>query len=260
MFAVSCGSVIGAWAQSSESAELYFKRAMSECSDLKLQDRAPDDFATAIRLAPRRADFRVGLANYLFDCEEDEAALKAADEALALDEKNPLAWAIKGKCLARQKKAAEGLKAMNRAVDLSPNNLAFYRDRARLYMLSGQNAQAEKDLDRVIAGNRLMMAPLADRIEVYRRQKKWSQMIGDCNTFLLVDRAHHSQIYRSRSLAYEGLGEYPKAIQDLQSAVKASPDNLQLHEALQALYKSVGDAKGVAREAAIIAELLKDYR
>jgi len=249
-------------AQTEADADFYFKRAMKEKVNLETQDRAVQDFATAIKLAPKRDDILAEQADLLFVIEEDEEALVAAESATKLNTKNALAWSILGKCLSRMKRPQEGLDALNHAISLTPENRKdqLFDERARLLTILGRYSEAEKDLDVAVAKQPHASTNLADRIEVCIRQKKWPKVIADCDAFMRMDKSHNASIYHKRALAHSGLGQYALAIKDFKSALKESPDDYQIHRDLKAAYLAANDKAAAAKESEIMKALLSDFR
>jgi|GEM_PF-904870 len=249
-------------AQTEADADYFFKRAMREKGNLETQDRAAQDFATAVKLAPKRDDILAEQAALLFAMEEDEEALVAAAAATKLNTKNALAWTILGKCLSRKKRPQEGLDALNHAMSLLPENKRdlLYDDRARALGVLGRYSEAEKDLDVAVARQPHASTNLNDRIEVCRRLKKWPKVIEDCNSFLRMDNTHNASIYHKRGQAYSALGQNQRAIEDFKLAIKQSPDDYQIHRDLKAEYVAVNDKKAAAKETEIMKALLSDFR
>ena len=249
-------------AQTEADAAFYFKRAMSEKDNMAKQDRALQDFATALKLSPKRDDILAEQAALLFLVEEDEEALEAAEKATRLNSKNARAWLVLGKCLSRKKRPQEGLDALNHAMALTPENQKdqLYDDRARLLSILGRYGEAEKDLDLAVARQPHASTNLADRIEVCIHEKKWAKVIADCTTFLRVDKTHNPSIYHKRALAHSGLGEYQKAIDDFKLALKESPDDYQIHRDLKAAYLANNDKSSAAKETEVMRALLSDFR
>jgi tetratricopeptide (TPR) repeat protein len=247
------------FAQSKQNAEDYFKRAVVEMSKQPTQDRALRYFEMAIKLSPGTAKYYGYQAELLNVLEEDEASLIAANKATAIDPKCEIAWFARGKALGRLKRPEEGAKSISVAIGLAPKDPLTYIARARLYVVLNKWEDAESDVEKAILLAPDCGTPYSVRIKVSEHLKKWSKVISDCTTLLKIEPAHHGYMYRSRAGAYLALHDYAKAISDLKEAIKIWPDDIKIHQELEAVYKTLGDTKGLAEEGAKIKSLNRDF-
>jgi tetratricopeptide (TPR) repeat protein len=108
---------------------------MSGCAPATGLERALEEFQQAILIDPEYAPPYAGIAmvyalldnyNYRSLAETGELAHRALDRALALDPQSDEAWAVRGLLLGQgpgaQQRRPESRAALERAVEINPNN------------------------------------------------------------------------------------------------------------------------------------------
>ncbi len=240
---------------SNHEADQLFKKATAESLRMETQDQALKHYAAAIALEPRNAVYHAGQAALLYDLEEDEAALVACNKAIKCNAKNSDAWRVKAKVEGRLKRPNDGIASLNVAMTLLPLTAPLLQERGRLYRLAGRYREAEKDLDQAIVMQPNLAGAYIERIMVNTKLKQWNKVISDCSIGLKTDAMHHEHVLQQRSEAKFELHDYDGATDDLKRALKHSPDNIKIHQALLKIYKKVGDTKGVSLETEKIRQL-----
>ncbi len=114
-----------------------------------------------------------GLA--LFEVGERDAAMAHLDRAIELDRDDKRAVANRGHVRRERGELPAAIEDLTRALERSPD-YAFARfRRAQCYASLGRLADAERDLDVILAANPLDAAPAALRCDVRRQQGKSDQ-------------------------------------------------------------------------------------
>jgi tetratricopeptide (TPR) repeat protein len=97
-------------------------------------ERAIEAYEQAIALDPRMSSAQIGLALVLLSEDRSfEAALGAADAALALDPTMADGWFARGFALAKLQRLPEGLEALKQAVALNPEHALAHLNLGNLY-------------------------------------------------------------------------------------------------------------------------------
>jgi tetratricopeptide (TPR) repeat protein len=104
-------------------------------------------------LQPDTAVNWIGKGQVLFAMNKYEEAIKAFDRATSLDPKRPDVWAMKSGALAKTARFDDAIVAANKGLELSPNNPIGIYNRACVYCLKGDTANALADLKKAISMN-----------------------------------------------------------------------------------------------------------
>jgi tetratricopeptide (TPR) repeat protein len=130
----------------------------------------------------------------------------------------------------------------SRALELNPNLQEAYVQRGTAYQNLGQLDQALQDLDRALAANPKDQAALIARGIVYRDRKDLHKAIDDFSRVLEI-RAD-IDAYHERAQTYEAIGEYAKAIADLDRVVQSRQEDPNLLRARALAKRKMGDEAG----------------
>ncbi len=116
-------------------------------------EEALKDFDRLIKIQPDTALNYIGKGQVLYAMEKYEEAFKSFDRATTLDSKRPDVWGMKAGALAKMGKFDDAIAAAGKGLELSPNNPVSIYNRACIYCLKGDKANALADLKRAISMN-----------------------------------------------------------------------------------------------------------
>jgi tetratricopeptide (TPR) repeat protein len=169
-----------------------------------------------------------------------EGALR---EAMDLDPNNPLIHAYYAEMLALQYEAGEGapdtleraIEESRKARDLNPNLLEVHRVRGYIYSLTQEYAEAVEEYKAAIAQN----GNIADlHISLGLNYQALGDASEAINSFLRANSLNAkdpmASYYTSRT--YHRMGEYAKAAQYAETALKVDPSSALLHGNMGSMY------------------------
>lgn len=131
---------------------IIFFKAFIE-SEYKHNEEALKDFEKLIKIQPDTALNYIGKGQVLYAMEKYEEAFKAFDRATSLDPKRYDVWGMKAGALAKLGKFDDAIFAANKGLELTPNNPTVIYNRACIYCLKGDKANARADLKKAISLN-----------------------------------------------------------------------------------------------------------
>lgn len=106
---------------------------------------AEKDINKKVGLEPKASDLEVLSEIYVAQGQRD-SALKALNQAIDLEDKNPTYWSKRAKVFADQEKYSLALDDLKQAIQINPNCIDAYLQRAQLYHILKRQEEAEKDL------------------------------------------------------------------------------------------------------------------
>jgi tetratricopeptide (TPR) repeat protein len=111
------------------------------------------DIDRLIRMQPDTSVNYILKGQMLYSMEKYEDSFKAFERATSLDPKRPDVWGMKAGSLAKMTKYDDAIVAANKGLDLAPNNPTNIYNRACIYSLKGDKANALTDLAKAISMN-----------------------------------------------------------------------------------------------------------
>jgi tetratricopeptide (TPR) repeat protein len=144
-------------------------------------------------------------------------ALDALNWAIAIDDKDALAYCYRGlvRSLAGQKK--EALADLNRSLQLDSQNLLAYRNRGELKAKIGDYGGALVDLERVFQAKTPDAEVLLVRANIYQQTGNYLAAIADYTQSLQLS-PNQPEAYYQRAMANARVEEIKQAIADYQQA------------------------------------------
>ena len=203
----------------------------------ELIDKAYDNFAKAIQFAPELAYSyyeRALITAYIRN--KPEEAIPDFEKVLQYDPAGHLGWFAKGNIEYSRQKYDEAIKSFTRAIELYPDYVRAYNNRAAAYFKSGAAA----------AESRLFRDATDKAMDGYNKAIK-------------IDPSDAAS-YNNRGKTYSEMGELDKALVDLTEAIKLNPAMIEAYTNRAITYgkKSVGEPDADARQS-ILNKALADY-
>ena len=136
---------------------------------------------------------------------------------------NPRAHSNLGMRLARAGKLEEGLRHIDRAIELDPEYGCAYGNRAAIYLLLGKRRRALRDADKAVALEPEMHGQFYNRARIHQELNNHELAVRDLTRVidLAPDRA---RAFRDRGLSYVHLGRDERAAADFSEALRLRPD------------------------------------
>jgi tetratricopeptide (TPR) repeat protein len=234
---------------------------------LDRNEEALASFKTAVSLwnipqnrgyfAGRAAAYQ-GLGQSYHRLGEDQTALQAYDQAIAIDPADPNGFAGRGEVLESMRMPDRALADYSEAIRREPTHSRAYCGRGIAYFALGRDGPALADLDKAITLDSNFAKAYSFRGAIHARQGRNEQALADYDMLirllpkragaykdrggLLVrmrqfDRAiedldeairldpKRASAYQNRGAADNGLGRYEQAVDDLSKAIELDPDN-----------------------------------
>lgn len=190
---------------------------------LRRFDAAAHDHVAVMRLRPGDADLPARYGAALGEAGDAMGALRAFDEALALDPNHFGAHMNCGKVLADLGRFPEAADAYDRAIALDAANGIARDGRCWVRAVIAEDLQgALDDCDRAIAAMPGAANPLNNRGLVHFRMGRYAQSIADYTASIDEDPGMASSYY-VRSLARRAQGDAAAAERDLAEALRREP-------------------------------------
>jgi tetratricopeptide (TPR) repeat protein len=175
----------------------------------------------AIRSDPTNPSIYILLARIQILTGDFESAVKNAEDAILLSDKNSMAFAVRGWALGLGGNYLEAEASLLEAISLDPNNgmaYAFLAEVLALQLFNGQGGI--NTLDRAVDASRNAVALAPNTLETHR----------------------------ARGLILEYTGNYDEAIFEYQQAIRINENIADLHIALGRVYFTIGDYANATEE------------
>lgn len=130
---------------------LFFKAFIE--AEYGMNEEALRDANKLIELQPDTSLNYIAKGQVLYAMEKYEEAFKAFDKATSLDATRSDVWGMKASSLARIGRFDEAVAAINKGIEMDPENPVNFYNRACLYSLKGDKANALTDLGKAISMN-----------------------------------------------------------------------------------------------------------
>ncbi len=199
----------------------------------------------ALVLSPNNQNYLTQKANYLFAEEEDESALVITKDLIMRNPLNADAWFVQGKILARNRKPEQGLRCLDRALELAPKERSYEVGRGRALVILGRYQDAEKQLEKVQNAkvDKLDQHGLLDLIEVQMRLHHWDKALVSTSRLDEFGSLEKRRSLKFKAEIYKGMKDYAKAISLYTVLLKQWPDDRPSSEELLDCYVQIKDTK-----------------
>ncbi|RSM97018.1 tetratricopeptide repeat protein [Streptomyces sp. WAC 01420] len=158
----------------------------------------------------------------LFIADRDEEALTELDRAIALDPRNPRAWAYRGRIHTWHDRTDQAMSDLNTALDLDPADAWALASRGQAHRQAGRHDASVTDLTTALDLDPTLGWPLAERGETHRQAGRHDEAVADFTAALALD-ATDAAIFAQRGLAHREAGRYDASVTDLTTALDLAP-------------------------------------
>lgn len=127
--------------------ELYLNRGATYAA-LKQFQKAVDDFTKTLELDPNESEAYLNRSNVYFETRQFEASIQNIDQYLLVHPEYGDGWFRKGLMRSALGDIRAALDAYNKAIQADAQNGSYYQERARVYEVLGETANANADKQR----------------------------------------------------------------------------------------------------------------
>lgn len=155
---------------------------------------------------------------------DTKLALQNLDKAIALDSKDALIIADRGRILEMTGDEFGALRDYDKAIQLDPQNAELYNMRGEYNVRFNYASLALNDFTKAIQLNPQFLLAYFNRASVYYMLNRFSEALTDMNIAISVDSTNYSG-YSGRGTVLEMMGEKQKALDDYNTAISLNPDD-----------------------------------
>lgn len=183
----------------------------------------------------QRADLRLVLESY-------EAAASDFTCAIQLDPDNAVAYFGRAEAYNSSANYMAALDDYNRAIELNPEYAEAYNNRGQLYRnILGQIEDAIADYTMSIRyNNPELHLPYTNRGLAYYSLGEYDKAMDDFDEALRIN-PEHADAYNGRGFTYAELGNLDQALADLTTAIELDPEDASFYSNRGVLYRRRGD-------------------
>ncbi len=208
------------------NAKAYLKRSLVY-SLKEMSDDALKDCNKAISLNPKLAEARGRRAQVYVEQNRLREALVESNRAISLAPKSALGYSIRAWVYDCQSKYELEVADCTRAIELQPKRPKNYVLRAMAWSNLSRFKEALQDCNTAISLKSTEAKAYSVRGFIYSRLAKLDQAITDFSTS--INFVPWYRDYEMRANAYAELGQFQKQIDDLTSAIRLNPKDLDLY-------------------------------
>lgn len=176
---------------------------------------------------PQPSDALLQQAQEALALRQPEKALQLADEMLAADAKNYIAYVLQGRSYASLGKKEQAVKALQQAIKLNPDAPESYLYLGHLYKTEKKYDEALKDYGQALALNPGMAAAYYHRGDIYLKQEEYEAARVEFNLAISSQTGSKRPLptpYYKRGYLLYITQEYKLAIKDLSRAIELAPE------------------------------------
>lgn len=204
-----------------QAEALLLKAALAEDEEARLRD-----LDAALEIAPENLDVRLTRGLHYLQADENDKAIADFRAVLEQDEQRTEAWHGVSEALLNQKKFDEALEAINKAIQIKPEDAMGYNMRARIHALKEDLKASLADLDQALKVDDENIPALLMRARVYSATDENEKALADVNRALEL-RPGLVQGLELRSALLAATDKLEDAIGDLRKLLHADPERIE---------------------------------
>jgi len=182
---------------------------------------AIDALESATKLKPEFVAAWQTLSEAYRGFQQPEKGLIAIEKAIELQPNNPNLYNQKWVLLGNLKRYVEAEAVINKAIDLNPRAV-FYNNRGFLYFEHKTGELALADFNKAIDINPQFAAAYNNRGSLYKEQKKWELALADYNKTIAIN-PQLASAYNNRGNLYYEQKQWELALTDYNKAIAINP-------------------------------------
>ena len=145
-----------------------------------------------------------------------------------------------GNAAFQQKNYPQAIAEYGRAIDLNPNQPAFYENRAFAYLAMERLDEALTDFNKVIEISPKDEKAYIGRAQIYLKQTVFDSAIADADKAIEIN-PNEAKLYQIRGFANVGLQQWDKAIADFTNAIQRDANDWQNYDQRALAYRKLKD-------------------
>ncbi|MFH1983716.1 MAG: tetratricopeptide repeat protein [Pseudomonadota bacterium] len=184
--------------------------------------RAIDDFTRAIAVDPKEYSTYMHRAQVYESIGQNELAIDDYSKMLALAPEHHYIYRSRARLYAKIGQPALALRDYGTHIKLAPDSQSAYMDRAMYYSESGRHSEAIADFDKAVKLRPDFEATVQRGFSYFKLGRR-DPAIRDYNAAIALGYDWPSKAYYYRALLYAQESDLPKAIADLEQAIRRDP-------------------------------------
>lgn len=200
--------------------------------------------------------YGVGLAHYRE--KQNEQAIKALDQAIALQPEYGKAYGLRGLVHERLNHYDQAIADFSKFIDLDPQNAGTYLLRGRTYLWSKQQEKSISDLSTAITLNPRLAEAYYYRGLAYAELTRYDHAVSDFGQAIAI-KPQHANSYIRRGIAYRSLERYEQAISDFEQAIALKPREAEAYYQRSLVYTRLKQYEKVITDCDQAIALRPDY-
>jgi tetratricopeptide (TPR) repeat protein len=181
------------------------------------------DYNTAIAIAPEYEYAYVTRCGTRLQLDDDTGALADCDNAVRLDATDPLAFEDRGDVQFQRDAYELALADYDKAISLGRTSAYIYAARCDAERLVGKRDRAKPDCEKALEIDPKSRRGLWARSRLALVETRYIDGIADLNAYIAQSPKESDTAYYYRGLAYNRIGKFTLALEDLRTYVQRRP-------------------------------------
>jgi len=204
---------------------------------------AINHYSESLKYDPSTVEAYNGRGQAYFQLRKYPEALSDFTKAIEAGIVTPKLFLNKGKCLVILNRAPEAVPDLIRSIELEPKSHEAFYFRGVAYEKGGDIPKALADYGQAIQLNPNYVEALVNRGLLRTKSDQFNEAIADYSTALAIAAEQvQPMILNNRAFAQLKSGQLPKALEDVNKALKINPNYPFAYNTRAAIYQQMGQA------------------
>ncbi|MBV8581178.1 MAG: tetratricopeptide repeat protein [Candidatus Eremiobacteraeota bacterium] len=226
-------------------------------ADLGKNEDALRDYNAAIGINPDYQYAYVTRCETRLQLDDAKGALGDCDTAIRLDGSDAQAYEDRGDVHFAREAYDLALSDYDRAVELGRSTAYLFAARCDSERLVGKRDRAHSDCERALALDGKSRRALWANGRLALVEERYADGIAHLNAYIVQNPSSSTTAYYFRGLAYNRMGSYRNALDDLRTYVQRTPDDPDGYKERAVANYGVGDKTGALADLGVA---LRGYR
>ena len=226
-------------------------------ADLEDNQGALRDYNAAIGISPEYQYAYVTRCETRRTLDDIKGALADCDTAIRLDATDALAYEDRGDVYFDRESWSLALADYDKAVELGRSNAYLFAARCDANRLTGNRAKAAADCEKAFALDPKSRRALWSNGRLALTGERYTDAVAHLNSYIAQDSKGSNTAYYFRGYAYNRLGSYKLALEDLQTYVQRAPKDADGYRERGIARNGLGDKEGALADLDVAQ---RDYR